>query len=401
MSLEANVRAAHARRGSKAAVKSVLRSLVGSGWGRHPIGGMTVHEYTETVRPTYAATIVTIYPSEHITEPLPRASDGTADTWRFRSYQMRESAEAFVAQIQNGQVIGSRGAIMTPERILLTDVSREFGPNQHSLFERIRLPAARRIDGPVAVLATDGPTTYYHWVFDILPRIHLLRRAGVFDQVEHFIVPELTRTYQSSTLKLAGVPEEKLIEAKGAGFAIQASDLFVPSLPSKLGVIEGWACRYLRDLFLPQEPSKRSGPQKIYISRSDANIRRLTHDGAFQKLLRQRGYTEIIASEMSFVQQINLFAGATHIVGPHGAGFTNILFSRPETSVLDIFPASFVIPCYWILSNRLGLNYHCYADGPVEKPFAPYWDSTDRDIVMDDRITDIFEQFDGLKGPLE
>ncbi|MEM6898346.1 MAG: glycosyltransferase family 61 protein [Pseudomonadota bacterium] len=246
----------------------------------------------------------------------------------------------------------------------------------------------------MAVLATDGGSSYYHWMVDVLPRIHLLKEAGLFDKIETFVLPPMNSDFQRETLHLLKLPAEKMIFADSRDFAVTADHVFVPSLPSRLGVIEAWTCMYLQEAFSEWRAQDGASPRKIYISRDDAPIRRVTAAAQFKARLLEAGYTEILCSEHSVEEQIKLFANATHVVAPHGGGLTNILFCEPGTKVLDIFPSSFVIPCYWSLSNRVGLRYHCYSDGPVENAFSPYWVNEDRNISIDDRFWPLFYEFD-------
>ena len=53
---------------------------------------------------------------------------------------------------------------------------------------------------------------------------------------------------------------------------------------------------------------------------------------------------------MSIAEQIELFYDADYVIGVHGAGLVNIIFSS-QINVLEIFPTSYVIPHYFYLSK--------------------------------------------------
>jgi capsular polysaccharide biosynthesis protein len=53
-------------------------------------------------------------------------------------------------------------------------------------------------------------------------------------------------------------------------------------------------------------------------------------------LLNDRGFVEIELEKYSFFDQINLFYNAEYIIGPHGAGLTNMLFADKSTKILEL-----------------------------------------------------------------
>ena len=51
------------------------------------------------------------------------------------------------------------------------------------------------------------------------------------------------------------------------------------------------------------------------------------------------------------------FSNADIVVAVHGAGLTNLLFARPGTAVIELFPENCVKSTYLWLSNRINLNH--------------------------------------------
>jgi capsular polysaccharide biosynthesis protein len=66
----------------------------------------------------------------------------------------------------------------------------------------------------------------------------------------------------------------------------------------------------------------------------------------------------------SFEETLKIFYNAVLIVGPHGAGLSNMLFSQPGTIVLEIICHNSPIMCYSNLAYNLGMVYH----GLVSEP---------------------------------
>jgi hypothetical protein len=51
------------------------------------------------------------------------------------------------------------------------------------------------------------------------------------------------------------------------------------------------------------------------------------------------------------------FSQATAVIGPHGAGLTDLAFCLPGTAVLELLPSDHVYPYYCSLSQAAGLRY--------------------------------------------
>jgi capsular polysaccharide biosynthesis protein len=98
----------------------------------------------------------------------------------------------------------------------------------------------------VATLTTPWQSNYFHWLFGLLPRIHLIERAGL--TVDKFYV-ECKTKFQKETLRILGYLDEQLINADQVDF-VSAARLIIPSLPGVPGIMPAWACNYLRQKFI-------------------------------------------------------------------------------------------------------------------------------------------------------
>jgi capsular polysaccharide biosynthesis protein len=125
------------------------------------------------------------------------------------------AAAAHVYAIKGGYVLGDEGAIATPDReLIISTVSRpSIIAVDHPSW---KLPdhAANivRFDGVAAAITHHGPRSFSHVVADCLPRIWLVRRAGV--EPEAWIVPASDESWQNDLLSLAGVAPNKRIYAR-------------------------------------------------------------------------------------------------------------------------------------------------------------------------------------------
>jgi hypothetical protein len=84
------------------------------------------------------------------------------------------------------------------------------------------------------------------------------------------------------------------------------------------------------------------------------------HDALFNLLRRNfAGCRNIIAENLTFARQVALFSLADIIIAQHGAALTNMLWSRPGTTVVEIYPAPQGLKhdFFFYLSRCMGLRY--------------------------------------------
>lgn len=315
-----------------------------------------------------------IYPkhSNHRTAPV--TQDGNIP-WEFHTFfdgMMNNEDAAYIVSIPKGRIYGE-GAIITPDDRLVGDISREFLPrndqHKHSVFSQLKLPKLSRIGGTVAVLAVQSADVYWHWMFDLLPRIHLLARSGISsDQIDYYVINTIKHPYQKESLEQVGLPKSKIIDCNKHTHLV-ADSLLVPSINQR--VPSKWSCNYVRDLFLtPDKTRSHKQGKRLYVTRSDARIRRVTNEYELSGLLAEHGFETITLTGKSVADQASLFASADVVLAPHGSGLTNILFCRPGTKLIELFNPMYVNPCYWVLSNTIGLEYY-FQLGRGKRPPTP------------------------------
>jgi Glycosyltransferase 61 len=338
---------------------------------------LTHIEYFNKFYPTYFSNIKLIFSDEVIGISVPKSNINFLP-WRFNIYQKRLVNKSFVAIFKNSHVFSSKGHIITEENILILDLSRSFGvPKRRKKLGNRNLITTKKNEAKVAVLTTDGSNTYYHWLFDILPRIQLLKKSGIFEDIDFFVLPKLMYDFQKSTLAYFNIQNSKILEIND-NEAIFANDLIVPSLPSELGTVNLWALNFIRDTFLPK--SQMLNPNKrIYISRKNATARRILNESEIIEYLVGLGFEIIEAENLSFDNQVKLFTQAEVVVSPHGSGLSNIVFCNKKTKVIDLFYGKFLVPCFWVIAAQLDLDYYYETSTDLKQDFSPYWESKGHD----------------------
>jgi capsular polysaccharide biosynthesis protein len=271
----------------------------------------------------------------------------------FRFAAVGNGEARFVAEIPQGRVLFDYGVAVTPEGCLLADVSPDFtGGHNAASVEALVLPSPVRLQGRVALLTTNAHQRYYHWMFDVLPRLQVLMTSGV--AYERLIVNGVT-AFQRESLDRLGI-RHLAVEPSIDGQLVP-DVLVLPSLAAPMHAMTLEACTFLRDTFLPSGPSP-TADRLIYVSRGDALTRRVVNEPELIATLERFGFSVVSLAGLSVVDQAALFARARMVIGPHGAGFTNLVFAqRGRARLLELFSSGYHCGCFSHLCSVMGLAY--------------------------------------------
>ncbi|MDF2718417.1 MAG: hypothetical protein K0R28_5342 [Paenibacillus sp.] len=284
--------------------------------------------------------------------------------------------KAYVAVLPQGRYwVAEDGmaAIIAPDNKIVLDMSMQYcRPNAvHPVYKRRELPHAKATAESIAVVNFIWDNNYYHWLGDVLARIHLLDKSGI--RIDKYIVNGKGSTrFQKETLAMLGIPEHKIVRSK-PGMHLKPKRLIVPSFetyrlqPFLPHSMPRWASRYLRTALSNRiGQTTEAGYRRIYVSRQNAQVRKVTNEEQVCRLLSGYGFQKVLLESLAVAEQIRLFTSAETIVAPHGAGLANLLFCRPGTKVLELYAPNYVNTVYWYLSNHFGLDYY-YLFGEGER----------------------------------
>ncbi|MDB5642642.1 MAG: glycosyltransferase family 61 protein [Hyphomicrobiales bacterium] len=274
--------------------------------------------------------------------------------------------ETFILAIPNGRVLGGEGVVITPEHRILSDVSIAIAlPDwRHPALKRPLLPKVTRIEGEAAVIASVFPRNYWHWMIDILPRIHLLERAGV---LPHRLIVNAELPFQRETLSTIGVGADRLLSVDPDA-QLEVERLIVPSLPEAFCTIVPETIGFLRERFLHAD-ANLAPHRLIYLSRNDAARRRVVNEEDLFARLEPLGFERVVLGALSVAEQARVFASARMILAPHGAGCTNLVFATPGSTFLEFMPDNGHHVSFEMLTSLLGVKYgRIEYTGPVPAP---------------------------------
>ena len=219
------------------------------------------------------------------------------------------------------------------------------------VFEKGTPRIKKNINGNVLSLLTGGAgnSNYWHWLFDVLPRIELANKILNYQEIDNFLVPSVKKKFQFESLDLLDIDRKKILPSNIFRH-IEATSLLLVDHPYVLNndpsieiqQMPKWIIQWLRHKFLVKNNIlKHSTHKKIYIERNNLNDnrsirRKIINEEEVRSFLFKNGFHSVSPEFLSFREQVNLFSNADFIIGLHGAAFANIVFSKKNTKILEI-----------------------------------------------------------------
>jgi hypothetical protein len=213
-------------------------------------------------------------------------------------------------------------------------------------------------------------SSYYHWFVEYLPKLryleHYERETG---RTPTILVESDPRDFVVESLRLAGYGPDRYEEWEAVERRVRH---LVVSL-HRLQMFNSYSPR--RSEYNPSRADlswlrnrMRSGvdggdtadaPDRIYVSRqgvSSGRGRKVANYDELAPLLDDRGFTPYALEDLSFEEQVALFAEAEVVMGPHGAGLVNVVFGD-ELLLVELFPEHKTDPYFYYIAQMFGFDY--------------------------------------------
>jgi len=289
--------------------------------------------------------------------------------------------ETFVVSLSAGRFAHSNGLVVTPDnRVLAGGTGIFFScPHPTNPLRLSHLPRPRRITGSVAVLACFAGENYYHWFVSNLARLRLYEAADITPDVRFYV--RVDKPFQRESLRLLGIPDDRIVPARPQAH-LQADRLLVSSLRDQQLSPED--CEFLHRRLTRHLATELPADQRIVIMRRRAGRRSIVNQQELLQALTPLGFKPVWLERLPLTQQIELFHRAECVVGPHGAGLTNLLFCRPGAVVIEIGTPYRVLPCFAEIAHHRRLHHHLELATPVNlRHFDAVEGVGDSDLLVD------------------
>lgn len=264
---------------------------------------------------------------------------------------------AFAAVIPRGRVLGIACSAVAPTGAVLADVSPHAGiePRFHRALSSA--PAARwprRLAGRSVLIGAIGHGNFYHWMFDVLPRIGLVARSE-FGSIDRWLVARSKLSVSRELLARCGIDPSTVVEI-GRGGHIECDELVVTSAPGAICEPTPASAEFVRTVLGRPGASCAAVPgRRIYVARKGR--RKVLNENALQPVLARAGFEMIAMEGMPLDAQIDAIAGASVIVAPHGAALAHLVHAARGATLVELFPSDYINASFYALAGACGIRY--------------------------------------------
>lgn len=198
---------------------------------------------------------------------------------------------------------------------------------------------------------------YYHWLFNALPRLKIFQLSQHSIDINFYLVPNyFNHQFKKDSLEYFGIKEHQVIDSYTFPNVSTSGYIAATTHPNQ-SPVQNWVCEFLRDTLLPKTNRTYSNNKYVYISRAKAQIRRISNELELTRQLEKIDFKTVFLEELSLKEQINLFSEVDIVVSPHGAGLANLVFCKPNTTVIEMFPYNSHSGMYKAIADRVNLNH--------------------------------------------
>jgi len=306
--------------------------------------------------------------------------------------------KAYIAELHNVHIIGHAGYVITEDGHVLDDEFEEQHADKSNFLSNLKhrtLIQYKESQGNAAnaevmaivpkktlkidrcvLLTARGASNYFHWLIEVIPKLHLLDEHGKYKNMPLVIEANMPKQHYELLKNIIGNKRKILLADIDTHYIVKHA--VIPSRLSSLVFDYQPDCRieyddfrfnpiaiqYLRKRLLKGDASNNK--RRLYLTRKGSKIRSLVNEQEIEDLFKQYGFEIVYPGKLNFNEQLGLFSSAEIIAGPSGAAFSNIVFA-PKNCKVMLFTQhgenTHVI--YHALANAAGLEMFYKIEGKI------------------------------------
>jgi len=251
--------------------------------------------------------------------------------------------ELYVGEVHDAVVIGGHTPVFLDDRVALIDdnapkeIRYEDGIVSFEVLEGLlarfwKNPGEHQIpeirEG--IFLCGHNAVNYFHWMIQFMPLFWIIDQCPEYDRMPLIISSAVPEKFLA-VIRALDTRNREIIPVE-YGVRYRVHKLVIPSQFSSSyaggEIVSPDGVKFLREkLGVNGSPKERKTGRRLYIQRKDPQYRRLLNEHEIEALFRRYGFEFFEPSRISLQEQIQLFSSADILAGPHGAGWTNLLFA--------------------------------------------------------------------------
>ena len=311
------------------------------------------------------APIKSIYPGAEKTNILPTRKISTPETkemdfhWETKHLQKEYYVipNAYLYKLKNIIFCPQRNILLSnpPQTIIEESISRSgFSGNKAPNRAEYNKRKLKVISGTCSAIRSIYYKPYYHMLVDNIPRLYQLcnDKSTLNKNIKLIFSNPLSEVEDFLLKKLLPNNFEVLTVSQDCSYLIEEF-IYSSFLSQKFsGYLPPEFHEWFQAKVLPDRPSNKN--KRIFILRRGRRC--IINDSILLEHLEREGFQEYYLEVMNIKEQIELFYDAEFVVAAHGAGLSNIMFSK-KIKLLELFPTPQVLPHYYYLSKSMGHDY--------------------------------------------
>jgi Glycosyltransferase 61 len=234
---------------------------------------------------------------------------------------------------------------------------------------------------PCLLIHDAACNNYGHWMTDAVSRLYYAKDLISSHKI---ILPSMFRKhkYKLESLIPFGVKEENIVYIDNQ--VILSKNFAMPSFMGPYFVNpKDEIVREIREIYHRfYNLSRPKQGTRLYISRAGASYRKVVNESQVIDRLLGKGFTVVYPEQLSFEEQVRLFASAEIVVGLTGAAFNNMMFMHSGYPVVE----------FRLENDNSNLHYFSYASAHE----LPYYYLSCKGDATDRTFANFFVDLDSL-----
>lgn len=259
---------------------------------------------------------------------------------RFETFAETRLGASFVVAMPGGSVLTDGFFTADRNGNLLSDSFRAYGMVARYGFRDLGDRSLEHDDlaveahpGQALVLGVQTNANYFHWLMEALPRLWLARHLPGLDDAA--ILAPLMTPWMEEMLDASGLVAGRRIVPVAANTSWDR--LIVPARGLwNIHTFTWHSLAFVEEL--RRRTQVKDTPRRLFVSRAQSASRRIENEDEIVQLAAKHGFVSVFPEQMSFAEQMALFAGAEAVAGALGAGLANAAFMAPGGTLIEFAP---------------------------------------------------------------